>query len=138
MKIYNKKTFFVGVYFIVMAVGLVVLCFLKEFKPYDLILAGFCALIGLPFLLRSLSYEKSRKDKLEEREERNRFIALQSNSKSHQLTQIGCSVIMVLFFAMSRISGSAYFVGIGIGAAFCLTVSLFAEMFTKIYYEKRS
>ena len=41
MKIYNRKTFFVGVYFIVMAVGLVVLCFIKEFKPYDLILAGF-------------------------------------------------------------------------------------------------
>ena len=66
MKIYNRKTFFVGVYFIVMAVGLVVLCFIKEFKPYDLILAGFCALIGIPFLLRSLSYEKSRKDKLEQ------------------------------------------------------------------------
>lgn len=51
---------------------------------------------------------------------------------------IGCFVIMVLFLAMSSISGSAYFIGIGIGAAFCLTVSLLAEMFTKIYYEKRS
>ncbi len=138
MKIYNKKTFSVGIYFIVMAVGLVVLCFINEFKPNDLVLAGLYALIGVPFLLRSLSCEKSRKDKLEEREERNRFVALQSSSRSHQITQAGCFVIMVLFFAMSKVSGSAYFIGIGIGAAFCLTVSLFAEMFTKIYYEKRS
>lgn len=138
MKIYNKKTFLAGVYFIVMAAALALLCFAQGYKPLDLVLAGLCALVGIPFFLRSLSYEKSRKDKLEEREERNRFIALQSNSRSHQITQAGCSAVMVLSFAISRVSGSAYFSGIGIGAASCLAVSLFAELFTKVYYEKRN
>lgn len=138
MKIYNKKAFAQGMLLAALAAALAYICFTKDFSAKNAALALFCGAFAAYFLPRSLSREKSREDKREELEERNQYIALKSNGKSHQITQVGSETIMILFLAMGKVCGSREFLGIGIGAASCFAVSLFAELFTKLYYEKRN
>lgn len=138
MKIYNKKAFVQGIFLAALSVALACICFTTDFSAKNVFLAVFNGAFAMYFLPRSLSREKSREDKLEEMEERNRLISLESGWKSHQVTQAGCGTIMILFLAIGKVSGSREFMGIGIGAAFCFTISLFAELFTKLYYEKQN
>lgn len=125
-----------GVLLAVLTAGLVWISLTGELRAKNIALAVFLGCFAVYFLSRSLSREKSREDKMEEREERNRLVALKANSRSHQITQGGSAAIMILFLAMGGVSGSREFIGIGLGAAFCFSVSLFAEFFTKLYYEK--
>lgn len=138
MKIYNKKGFAQGMLLGGLSAGLLWLCFTDGLRLKNIVLAVFLGTFAFYFLSRSLSHEKSREDLLEEREERNRLILLKSNSRAHQLTQIGSGIIMILLLAIGRVSGSREMIAVGLGAAFCFTISLFAELFTKMYYEKRN
>ena len=137
MKIYNKKSFALGLGFAILGIAL----FIVEKRPLEikpLILIGVCAIISVSAIWRSLSHELSKADKLEELDERNRLIALKANSKTSQITQLGCGILTVAFLGIGGGSGNKDFIAMGVGAAFCFTISLFAEMFTKIYYEKHN
>ena len=93
---------------------------------------------SVPLIFRSFSRELTKADKLDELDERNQLIALKSNSKTSQITQLGSGILTVAFIGMGGGSGNKDFITMGVGAAFCFTISLFAEMFTKIYYEKHN
>lgn len=137
MKIYNRKYFFYGL--ASLALGIAV--FVTAERPITLkpiILAVLCAVIGAGFILRSLSRKLTKADKLDGLDERNQLIALKSNSKTSQITQFGSGILTVAFMGMGGGSGNKDFIAMGVGAAFCYTISLFAEMFTKIYYEKHN
>ena len=115
--------------------------FITAERPVEIksiILAALCVIIGLSFIFRSFSRELTKADQLDELDERNQLIALKSNSKTSQITQLGSGILTVAFIGMGGGSGNKNFIAIGIGAAFCFTISLFAEMFTKIYYEKHN
>ena len=122
-----------------MALGIAV--FITAERPVEIksiILAALCVIIGLSFIFRSFSRELTKADQLDELDERNQLIALKSNSKTSQITQLGSGILTVAFIGMGGGSGNKNFIAIGIGAAFCFTISLFAEMFTKIYHEKHN
>lgn len=138
MKIYNKKNFWLGVQFIVLAAGLLVLGFLKGFKLKNIALMALCFMIGGSFLIRSLSKEMSRKDRLDDMDERNQLINLKSSSRANSITQIGSVILMGIFFGIGIASDADLMKGAGVGVAFCFTVSLWAEMFAKLYYEKKN
>lgn len=137
MKIYNKKYFAYGL--ASLALGIAV--FVTAERPVEIkpiVLALLCAIIGVGFIFRSFSRELTKADKLDELDERNQLIALKSNSKTSQITQLGSGILTVAFIGMGGGSGNKDFITMGVGAAFCFTISLFAEMFTKIYYEKHN
>ncbi len=137
MKIYNRKYFIYGL--ASLALGIAV--FVTAKRPIALkliILAVLCAVIGVGFILRSFSRELTKADKLDELDERNQLIALKSNSKTSQITQLGSGILTVAFMGMGGCSGNKDFIAMGVGAAFCFTISLFAELFTKVYYEKHN
>ncbi len=137
MKIYSMKSFIYGLAPLTLGTGV----FVTAEQPVGVkpvILAVLCAAIGAGFVLRSFSHKIARADKLEELDERNQLIALKSNSKTSQITQLGSGILTVAFIGLGGGSGNKDFIAIGAGAAFCFTISLFAEMFTKIYYEKHS
>lgn len=138
MKIYNKKGFVQGLLLGVLTIGLLWVSFTGEFRVKNIAMAVFLGCFAVYFLSRSLSREKSREDALEEQEERNRFIMLKSSSRAHQITQAGAAIFAIFFCAVGGVSGSRELIGIGLGASFCFSVSLFAELFTKLYYEKHS
>ena len=134
MKIYNKKSFIHGLAFLVLGIGVYITAE-RPIEAKPIILAVLCTVIGAGFILRSFYLKLARVDKLEELDERNQLIALKSNSKTSQITQLGSGILTVAFMGMGGGSGNKDFIAIGVGAAFCFTISLFAEMFTKIYYE---
>lgn len=136
MKIWYKKTFAWGMIFGILAVALLAIGFLKGFELKNTVLMVLCAIIGLGFVVRSLSYEQSRQDRLADLDERNRLIALKSKSKSFTVTQISYEILMMLFLGVGAALAHQQILAVGVGLAFCFVISLFAELFTKLYYEK--
>lgn len=138
MKIYNKKNFWLGMQFIVLALGLLILGFFKGFKLKNIAIMIMCFVIGVSFLMRSLSKEMSRKDRLDDMDERNRLVHLNSCSRANSITQVGSVILMGIFFGIGIASDADLMKGAGVGVAFCFTVSLWAEMFARLYYEKKN
>lgn len=97
-----------------------------------------CFMIGGSFLIRSLSKEMSRKDRLDDMDERNQLINLKSSSRANSITQIGSVILMGIFFGIGIASDADLMKGAEVGVDFCFTVSLWAEMFAKLYYEKKN
>lgn len=137
MKIYNKKSFALGVNFAILAIALLVTA-KHPIEPKPIILAVLCAVISVSAFWRSLSQKLAKADRLEALDERNRLVTLKANSKTGQITQLGAGILTVFFLGIGAGSGNRDFTALGVSAAFCLTISLFAEMFTRIYYEKHT
>lgn len=93
--------------------------------------------LGAGELARSLSKTWTKEDKLEEWDERNRFIEANANSRAFQLTQGISFVLMLAMLAMGKVSGSEGFIYIGVGLAFAWSISMFSELFSHLYYESK-
>ena len=137
MKIYDKKAFVYGIGLSLLAAGLV-LTAERPMGMKPLVLAVVCGVIGCCFLIGSLSRKIAREARLEEQDERNRLIALKAGRRTAQITQLGSALMPVAFLGIGKGSSNREFIAIGLGAAFCYTLSLFAELFAKLYYEKHS
>ena len=74
MKIYNKKTFWYGIGFIVLGTLQLMISIWKGFDLKGTVMMILCLLIGGSGLLRSFSREMSREDKIAELDERNRLL----------------------------------------------------------------
>lgn len=138
MKIYNKKNFWIGIYFILLAAALFAIGFQKGFSLKDILLIFLCFVIGACGLMRSFSKELSRKDQLLDLDERNRLILLKSSSRANCVTQVGSVICMGVFFGISLATGAELMKGAGIGACVCLALSLWGEFFARLYYEKKN
>lgn len=139
MKIYNKKGFAWGAF--LMALGLLNLItsiMRQDLDINSIILIAALFACGFGCVMRSISQRMSKEDKLEELDERNRLIALKSRSKSFRLTQILSFLLMLAFLVMGKASGYEGFIAMGTGLAFALTISMFAEIFTFMYYESKN
>ena len=139
MKIYNKKLFASGVFELVMGLLLLITSITREdldINAIILIVALFA--FGFGSIMRSISQRMAKEDQLEELDERNRLIALKSKSKSFRLTQIISFMLMLAFLVMGKVSGYEGFIAIGVGLAFAFTISMFAEIFTYMYYESKN
>lgn len=138
MKIYNKKEFAFGVFSAVLGLLNLVTSLRTGLDVKSMIIVLFLLLVAGNSMIRSFSRERTREDKLEELDERNQLIELKSKSKSFRMTQGICFGLMLVFLIMGNVSGESSFVGIGVGLAFAYTVSMFTEIFTYLYYEKRN
>lgn len=138
MKIWYKKTFAIGAVFLILGIALLAISFLSGFSLKNTILMVLCVIIGIGFIARSLSYEQSRQDQLDDMDERNRLIALKSKSKSFTLTQTISEVLMILFLAVGAALDNKQILAVGVGLVFCFVISLFTELFTRLYYEKHN
>lgn len=138
MKIYNKKVFASGIF--MMALGLLNL--ITSIVRHDLDINSIILIValfamGFGSVMRSMSQRMAKEDKLEELDERNRLIELKSKSKSFRLTQIISFVLMLVLLVMGKVSGYEGFIAMGVGLAFAFSISMFAEIFTYMYYESK-
>ena len=139
MKIYNKKVFASGIF--MMALGLLNL--ITSIVRHDLDINSIILIValfamGFGSVMRSMSQRMAKEDKLEELDERNRLIELKSKSKSFRLTQIISFVLMLVLLVMGKVSGYEGFIAMGVGLAFSFSISMFAEIFTYMYYESKN
>lgn len=139
MKIYNKKVFASGIFMVALGViNLVADIVNGKVDMKGIILISALFLFGLGTTMRSLSRKLTREDKLDELDERNQLIELKSKSKSFRLTQRISFLLMLALLVMGKVSAYEGFIAIGVGLAFSLAISMFAELFTYMYYESKN
>ncbi len=136
MKIYDKKKFAFGVMYFLLGLGLLILGFLKGFDAEKIILTILMFLIGISEMYLSTNREAVKQEKFEETEERNQLIKLTSKSRAFDLTQRTNFVLVVLFLIIGGQSGDQRFIAMGVAVAISFSVSIFSELFSRIYYER--
>lgn len=139
MKIYNKKTFCFGVFAVALGVLNVAADFVnKKWEVSGIVLAAALFFVGIGSLMRSLSRKMAREDKLEETDERNRLIALKSKSMSLRIVQAVSFLLMLILLIAGKVTGAESLIAAGVGLAFAVGISMFAEFFTSLYYEAKN
>lgn len=138
-KIYNKKAFAFGAVLIGLGcLNLICDLFTGTLDVEGIILIAALLLFGSSAILRSLSQQLSREDKLEELDERNRLIELKSKSKAFRLTQAISFFSMLVLLVLGKAAGYDSLLAAGAGLALAFAISMFAEVFTFMYYEERN
>lgn len=139
MKIYNKKKFVSGIFIVALGVlNVITSIFRKDFDINSVILIAALFVMGFCAMIRSVSQRMTREDRLEELDERNRLVELKSKKKSFELTQMISFLIMLILMVMGKVSGDERFIAMGVGLAVAFGISMFAEIFTFMYYEDRN
>lgn len=139
MQIYSKKQFASGIFMVALGAANLIADIAAqnvEFKGIILIVALF--LFGCNAIFRSLSKKHFLEEKLEELDERNQLIELKSKSKSFQLTNGISFTLMIAVLVAAKRTGYDGYIGIALGLAFSCAVSMFAEIFTYLYYEQHN
>lgn len=139
MKIYNKKVFASGIFMAALGLlNLITSIMRKALDINSIILIAALFVLGFGSIMRSMSQRMAKEDKLEEMDERNRLITLKSKSKSFQLTQMISFILMLVLLVMGKVFDYEGFIAMGVGLAFAFTISMFAEIFTYMYYESKN
>ena len=139
MKIYNKKVFASGIFMAALGLlNLITSIMRKDLDINSIILIAALFVLGFGSIMRSMSQRMTKEDKLEELDERNRLITLKSKSKSFQLTQMISFMLMLVLLVMGKVFDYEGFIAMGVGLAFAFTISMFAEIFTYMYYESKN
>lgn len=139
MKIYNKKVFASGIFMAALGLlNLITSIMRKDLDINSIILIAALFVLGFGSIMRSMSQRMTKEDKLEELDERNRLITLKSKSKSFQLTQMISFILMLVLLVMGKVFDYEGFIAMGVGLAFAFTISMFAEIFTHMYYESKN
>ncbi len=139
MKIYNKKVFASGIFMAALGLlNLITSIMRKDLDINSIILIAALFVLGFGSIMRSMSQRMAKEDKLEELDERNRLITLKSKSKSFQLTQMISFMLMLVLLVMGKVFDYEGFIAMGVGLAFAFTISMFAEIFTYMYYESKN
>ena len=139
MRIYNKKTFVAGIFMLVLAALLLIPAVSgRNLTAKDVILAAALFLFGASSLMRSLSRDMTKEDRVEEWDERNQLSELKAKSKAFQISQTVDFALLIITLAAAKLTGYEGFVGIALGLAFACAVSMFTHLFVYIYCEKRS
>jgi len=136
VKIYDKKKFAFGVMYFLLGLCLLTFGFLKGFDAEKIILTILMPLIGISEMYLSTNREAVKQEKFEETEERNQLIKLTSKSRAFDLTQRTNFVLVVLFLIIGGQSGDQRFIAMGVAVAISFSVSIFSELFSRIYYER--
>lgn len=138
MKIYHKKNFAVGLGLSLLGAANLGLMVWKGWQVRETVTALLCLLLGIGSLLRSLSRDMAREDILEERDERNRLVALKYRSSALRLTQGISFLLMLLLFVLSKTSGQQSLLLVGLGLGLALSVSIWSELGAELYHQKHS
>ena len=138
MKIYHKKNFAVGLGLSLLGAANLGLMAWKGWQVRETVTALLCLLLGIGSLLRSLSRGMAREDIREERDERNRLVALKCRSSALRLTQGISFVLMLLLFVLSKTSGQQSLLLVGLGLGLALSVSIWSELGAELYHQKHT
>ena len=143
MRIYHKKNFAVGLFFTALGLAFLGLMLARwEFPAKSIFWCAFGLLTGPAFLLRSLSREASRRDRIEEQDERNIQVALRARSAAFSILRYVLLGMCWLCMAAALLGGDAperqlAFTAMSVAAGATWFLSLVLELVCQRHYEKR-
>lgn len=140
MKIYNKKKFADGFFFLVLGAALAgAMIWKREIDGKSVVLALIALVIGADALVRSLSRRLSYQDKVEALDERNIQVELRARSRTLSLLRgtLMAVLILSLIGALANPEGELVYGGMMVVSGVLYTLSLFIELACSFYYEGR-
>ncbi len=139
MKIYNKKSFAEGIFVLALSTLILITDLINHaFEIKGAVLTVALYFMGGGLVIRSLSFKFTKEDRLEKMDERNQLIELKSKSKAFRITQTISFCLMLGLLVIGKISGYEGFIAMGVGLAFAFLISMFAEIFSYMYYESKN
>lgn len=139
MKIYNRKKFASGIFLLMLGLLRFTPLFAgREWDVKSIFWTAVALLLGVSELVHSLSYTLTKKDRLEELDERNRLVDWKTKSMTLKITRYVCLVLGWIFAIIGVIREADIVVALGLGLLFTFPIGMFAELFTGIYYESKN
>lgn len=138
MKIYNRGNFLHGLFMVLLGAALIPLGLLREdLDWWDWVLSGALVFMGGLFLIHSASKKLSREERVEEQDERNRLVLLKNRSRAFQMVEGSCLALTTIFFVAGKAAEKLLLIHMGCGLAIALSLCLFADLATFIYYDSK-
>ena len=136
MKIYNKKNFRYGLGMTILGVLMLLVSIWKGFEVKSTVVLALCLFLGIGFLLRSLSRDMSREDKIAELDERNKMVEWRAKSRALGIAELICVVCILVSIVGMRVVED-FFGGMLVAFGLMYTIMLLTELFTLLYYDKK-
>ena len=103
MKIYNKKNFLYGLGMTILGVLMLLTSIWKGFDVKGTVILALCLFVGIGLMLRSLSRDMSREDKIAELDERNKMVEWRAKSRALGIAELICVVCILVSIVGMRI-----------------------------------
>lgn len=136
MKIYNKKNFRYGLGMTILGVLMLLTSIWKGFDVKGTVILALCLFVGIGLMLRSLSRDMSREDKIAELDERNRMVEWRAKSRALGIAELICVVCILISIVGMRIVKD-FFGGMLVAFGLMYTIMLLTELLTLLYYDKK-
>ena len=136
MKIYNKKNFRYGLRMTMLGVLMLLTRIWKGFDVKGTVILALCLFVGIGLMLRSLSRDMSREDKIAELDERNRMVEWRAKSRALGIAELICVVCILISIVGMRIVKD-FFGGMLVAFGLMYTIMLLTELLTLLYYDKK-
>ena len=140
MKIYNKKGFFSGIFWIVLALWSIIHDFGSpnpnngsDKRQHNI---SVFTVMGITSFWRAFSKKATKEDIIEEYDERNRLIKYKSQSRMMDIAYVILFVFMVCGMIGYKLTANIVWGCIFVIPGFLLGLFLIIEIFVKFYYEK--
>lgn len=137
MKIYNRKHFLLGLLFLLLAAALLAVSLWRGFELKGTVLLVACFLYGAGLLIRSLSREMSKTDKIDELDERNRFMKLRARSAALLWSEGICFVCLLLCVLGRKWLSDVLCTPMVLSFGLMLSVMLILELITALYFNRK-
>ena len=136
MKIYNKKNFLYGLGMTILGVLMLLTSIWKGFDVKGTVILALCLFVGIGLMLRSLSRDMSREDKIAELDERNKMVEWRAKSRALGIAELICVVCILISIVGMRIVKD-FFGGMLVAFGLMYTIMLLTELLTLLYYDKK-
>ncbi len=138
MKVYHKKNFLWGLLLLLLGLLLLAAGVGKGFTLRSAVAAALLLFLGGGILLRSLSRDLSREDRVQERDERSLLVALRARGTAFRCAQGVCFLCLVAVLLGHRALGeeTAALLALALGGLW--TVMAVSELAAFWYHERHS
>ncbi|MBU3186841.1 hypothetical protein [Clostridium estertheticum] len=142
-KIYNKKKFWSGIVFLLLALISIPdtithfhnLSALRNTK--SIIVDIFCILFGVTEVWRSLSRKCTKEDDKND-DERINLVNMKSESSAFKITLFTCATVLILSMIAWRVTKNEVFLGIICCFGMTISIMFISEISSYFYYDKRN
>ena len=136
MKIYNKKNFRYGLGMTILGVLMLLVSIWKGFEVKSTVVLALCLFLGIGLLLRSLSRDMTREDKIAELDERNKLVEWRAKSRALGIAELICVACILVSIVGMRVVED-FFGGMLVAFGLMFAIMLLTEFFTLLYYDKK-
>lgn len=136
MKIYNKKNFRYGLGMTILGILMLLTSIWKGFDVKGTVILALCLFLGIGLMLRSLSRDMSRGDRIAELDERNKMVEQRAKSRALGIVEMVCFVCILVSIVGMQVM-EEFFGGMLVAFGLLFTVMLFTELVTLLYYNKK-